>query len=246
MIGSSLVIRRQVSENHEPRIGVAEPRLIVLHYTGMASGSSAVDWLCNPQSKVSCHYLIDVDGSIVQMVGEDRRAWHAGVSSWFGAVDINSASIGIEIQNLGHNGGLPDYPLVQMQAVRNLCLDIMLRYGMRPHDVVAHSDIAPGRKVDPGEGFDWAYLAAQGVGQVVCGTPQEAPLISVLQTQQMLTALGYGLDATGECDTRTRVVTEAVQRRYRRRMVNGVLDAETVDIIQRLYAICPKEAVRTV
>jgi N-acetylmuramoyl-L-alanine amidase len=213
------------------------PSLIVLHYTGMASGPSAVDWLCNPASKVSCHYLVDVDGSIVQMVGEDQRAWHAGVSSWHGVVDVNSASIGIEIQNEGHGGGLPHFPNAQMQAVALLCLDIMVRHELQPHSVVAHSDIAPGRKVDPGEAFDWNYLAAHGVGQVVCGDASK--MASIAQFQIMLHGLGYGLDVSNEFDQRTRIVTEAVQRRYRQTCVDGILDTETYDIVQRLLAILP-------
>jgi N-acetylmuramoyl-L-alanine amidase len=213
------------------------PSLIVLHYTGMASGPSAVDWLCNPASKVSCHYLVDVDGSIVQMVGEDQRAWHAGVSSWHGVVDVNSASIGIEIQNEGHSGGLPHFPSVQMQAVALLCLDIMVRHGFSPHQVVAHSDIAPGRKVDPGEAFDWDYLAARGVGQVVRGHVCETGSIS--QFQLMLRDLGYGLEVSGEFDQRTRMVSEAVQRRYRRHRVDGVADVETFEVVRLLLAILP-------
>lgn len=232
LLGSPLVTRYQVSDNHEPRINSEKPWLLVLHYTGMANGAAVVDWLCNPVSKVSCHYLIDIDGSIVQMVGEDRRAWHAGVSSWKGAVDINSASIGIEIQNLGHSAGLPGFPAVQMQAAAALCLDIMVRYDFESQQVVAHSDIAPGRKVDPGEVFDWDYLAGRGVGQIVrAGTSSCG---STLAFQEMLQALGYGIEATGVFDQRTRIVTEAVQRRYRRSSVDGVLDAESFDIVRRL------------
>jgi N-acetylmuramoyl-L-alanine amidase len=235
LLGSALVTRYQQSDNHEPRINCDMPWLLVLHYTGMANGPAAVDWLCNPASKVSCHYLVDVDGSIVQMVGEDRRAWHAGVSNWQGVVDINSASIGIEIQNVGHSGGLPTFPVVQLQAVAALCLDIMSRYALLPENVVAHSDIAPGRKVDPGEAFDWGYLAKCGIGQSICAGPHLCG--SVLTFQQMLIACGYGLEASGEFDQRTRIVTEAVQRRYRRLRVDGKLDDETFDIVRRLYAI---------
>jgi N-acetylmuramoyl-L-alanine amidase len=237
--GSFLVHRQQVSPNHEARLNSSIPTLIVLHYTGMASGQAAVDWLCNPDAKVSCHYLVDVDGCVVQMVGEDQRAWHAGVSSWRGSIDINSASIGIEIQNVGHTGGLPEFPVVQMQNVALLCLDIMARHGMAPHHVVAHSDIAPGRKVDPGEAFDWAYLAAKGVGQVVCSMQPASELPEIGEVQKLLEELGYGLDVSGEYDQRTRIVVEAVQRRYRRARVDGNADAETFDVLQRLKATLP-------
>jgi N-acetylmuramoyl-L-alanine amidase len=236
--GSSLVTRRQISDNHEPRLNGLQPTYIVLHYTGMASGAAAVDWLCNPESKVSCHYLIDVDGSVVQMVSEDRRAWHAGVSSWNGCVDINSASLGIEIQNGGHNVGLPLFPVLQMQSVARLCLDIMARYDMAPHDVLAHSDIAPGRKVDPGEAFDWEYLAKQGVGQVV-QSPAVGDAGSIAEFQSLLAALGYRIDINGDFDNRSRIVVEALQRRYRRHKIDGQLDSETFDIARRLLKIQP-------
>jgi N-acetylmuramoyl-L-alanine amidase len=237
--GSALVTRQQSSPNHEPRLNGVKPSFIVLHYTGMASGPAAVDWLCNPVSKVSCHYLVDVDGSIVQMVDEDLRAWHAGVSSWYGTVDINSASIGIEIQNQGHSCGLPHFPIVQMKAVAMLSLDIMVRHGFSPDYVVAHSDIAPGRKVDPGEAFDWDYLAAHGVGQMIRPTLRSASDVAVAEYQVVLSAIGYGLDINGIYDNRTRIVLEAVQRRYRRNLVNGIADAETVDILRRLKATLP-------
>lgn len=238
MLGSKLVTRRQISDNYEPRPEGILPHFVVLHYTGMASGRAAVDWLCNPVSKVSSHYLVDEDGSVVQMVSEDQRAWHAGVSSWRGVVDINSASIGIEIQNGGHGVGLPAFPRVQMQRVVLLCLDIMNRWGFAPDQVIGHSDVAPGRKVDPGEAFDWDYLAMCGVGQVVRGSAG-ATLGTVEQFQTLLAAIGYGVDVNGLFDQRTRIVTEAVQRRYRRSCVDGVLDAETFDIVKRLQASLP-------
>lgn len=237
MKGSALVNRYQPSPNHEPRLD--EISVLVLHYTGMASGQLAIDWLCNPVSKVSCHYLIDTDGAIVQMVDEGRRAWHAGTSSWHGAVDINSASIGIEIQNLGHGGGCPDFPHEQMQRVVTLSLDIMARHNLSPEQVVAHSDVAPGRKIDPGEAFDWNFLAECGIGQMVIAAAQPACECGIRDAQTSLAALGYGIEPSGNLDARTRIVIEAFQRRYRRSEVNGMLDAETLDILQRLLAVQP-------
>jgi N-acetylmuramoyl-L-alanine amidase len=235
--GSVLVDRRCESPNIEARFDGRQPKLIVLHYTGMANGQKAVDWLCNPASKVSCHYLIDVDGMITQMVDEGQRAWHAGVSSWQGDIDINSSSIGIEIQNEGHPAGLPAYPRAQMQRVAALCLDIMLRHGMSPHAVVAHSDVAPGRKVDPGEAFDWAWLAEQGIGQVVTAAASDTAA-DVDDAKSGLQRLGYMLDDT---DKRFRIVLEAFQRRYRRSRIDGVLDAETAVLIRRLVGIAPDD-----
>lgn len=172
------------------------------------------------------------------MVSENRRAWHAGVSSWHGQADVNSSSIGIEIQNGGHNAGLQPFPDIQLQSVAMLSLDIMKRHGLAPHQVLGHSDVAPGRKVDPGEAFDWDYLASQGVGQVVCGVHNGNPG-SVRDYQILLSAVGYGLEISEAFDNRTRIVTEAVQRRYRRNRVDGVMDAETYDIVRRLHQILP-------
>jgi N-acetylmuramoyl-L-alanine amidase len=138
---------------------------------------------------------------------------------------------------------LPAFPIVQMNAVATLCLDIMVRHGFSPHHVVAHSDIAPGRKVDPGEAFDWDYLAACGVGQMVLPALRMAADIAVADYQQVLTDIGYGLDINGAYDNRTRIVLEAVQRRYRRKLVNGIADAETIDILLRLKATLPNVSV---
>jgi N-acetylmuramoyl-L-alanine amidase len=235
--GSALVDLTQASPNHEARVGGVSPQLLVLHYTGMASGRLAVDWLCNAESRVSCHYLVDDDGTIVQMVDEDRRAWHAGTSSWHGETDINSFSIGIEIQNLGHGGGCPAFPKVQMQRVAALSLDIMQRHGLTPAQVLAHSDVAPGRKIDPGENFDWEFLAEQGVGQMVVAQKRAVASETVMVLQRNLKAVGYGIELTGEFDDRTQIVVEALQRRYRRFLVNGAADAETADILRRLLAV---------
>jgi N-acetylmuramoyl-L-alanine amidase len=244
---TGLVDDIQESPNFEQRLNGASVDLIILHYTGMVSGPAAVDWLCNPASKVSCHYLVDVDGSIVQMVDESQRAWHAGVSSWFGKSDINSSSIGIEIQNPGHGAGSPPFPAVQMKRVLALCLDIMQRNNLSPHQVVAHSDVAPGRKADPGEAFDWEYLAENGVGQVVAASQIRNHVINdsvgskdqVRDVQNSLQLLGYGIGLTGESDQKTRDVVQAFQRRYRRNQVDGVVDQVTLDMAKRLLAIAP-------
>jgi N-acetylmuramoyl-L-alanine amidase len=235
--GSKLVARRQLSPNFEPRAEGKSISLVVLHYTGMASGQAAVDWLCNPDSKVSSHYLVDEDGSIVQMVDEANRAWHAGVSSWHGEIDVNSVSIGIEIQNVGHSAGCPPFPDVQMVAVAALTRDIMERQALGPQQIVGHSDIAPGRKIDPGEAFDWPALAAQGIGQTVWAKSNKA--LSVLETQQYLHILGYAIESTGKNDEQTRIVVKAFQRRFRRTGVSGEADAETQAILQRLCCLMP-------
>ena len=151
MIGSALASTYLPSPNIESRRDNRKPDMLVLHYTGMADAGKACRWLCDPVSKVSCHYLVDEHGTIVQMVDENMRAWHAGVSSWKDEGDINSRSIGIEVQNPGHTAGYPDFSDTQMLAVIALCKDIIIRHGINPARVLAHSDIAPERKIDPGE-----------------------------------------------------------------------------------------------
>ena len=147
--------------------------MILLHYTGMPDVEGAIAQLCTPGTDVSAHYIVLEDGRIVQCVPEAKRAWHAGVSSWAGEEDINSCSIGIEIINRGHDWGYPDFPLRQIAAVIALCRGIMLRRKIPSHRVLAHSDVAPARKKDPGEKFPWHSLANSGVGHWV----QPAPIV---------------------------------------------------------------------
>ena len=138
--------------------------MLVLHYTGMASSEDALARLCDPAAQVSAHYLIDEDGQIYQLVVEEKRAWHAGVSCWAGEQDINSRSIGIELVNPGHDLGYRNFPELQMRRLAELGHEILLRHPIPPHRVLGHSDVAPGRKRDPGELFDWEWLAGQGIG----------------------------------------------------------------------------------
>lgn len=224
----------QASPNHGDRRGRAID-CIVLHYTGMPTAEGALAQLCNPRAEVSSHYFVFEDGRIAQLVPEERRAWHAGRSSWFEETDLNSASIGIEIVNPGHDGGLPPFPEAQIAAVIALCRDIVARRAIAPDRILAHSDIAPGRKVDPGERFPWTQLAAEGVGLWRAPAPDSPGLIlafgatgaPVTALQQNLAALGYGLDQTGLYDARTKIVVEAFQRRWRPQRVDGVADAGT-------------------
>ena len=145
--------------------------MLIMHYTAMDNAEWAIRHLCDEDSRVSCHYLIDEQGNITQMVGESERAWHAGISHWAGEDDLNSASIGIEICNLGHEQGYPDFPDAQMESVIALSQDILARHEIPPRRVLGHSDIAPRRKKDPGEKFNWPLLAQNGIGHWV--TPAE-------------------------------------------------------------------------
>lgn len=149
------------SPNHDARI--EDPDMIVLHYTGMQTGAAALERLRDTEAKVSSHYLIEEDGQVYRLVNEDRRAWHAGVSHWAGVDTLNGCSIGIEIVNPGHEWGYRAFPEVQMQAVERLVADIIRRRAIPLERVVGHSDIAPTRKDDPGELFDWRRLAVAGL-----------------------------------------------------------------------------------
>lgn len=152
------------SPNYDERRDGAKPSFIILHYTGMKTAADALARLCDPAAKVSAHYTVDEDGTVYSHVAERARAWHAGQSYWRGVTDMNSHSIGIEIVNPGHEWGYRPYPDGQIQAVSDLCLGVMARHGIPPENVLAHSDIAPARKQDPGELFPWEMLAEQGVG----------------------------------------------------------------------------------
>jgi N-acetylmuramoyl-L-alanine amidase len=166
------------SPNQGERRGFAAPDSIVLHYTGMTSAAAAVSLLRDPNAEVSSHYVVYETGGIAQLVPEVRRAWHAGVSCWRGERDMNSASIGIEICNAGHDGGLPPFPDRQIEAVIALCRDIAERRLIRPERILAHSDIAPARKRDPGEAFPWGALGHAGVGHWVEAAAPSSPLFS--------------------------------------------------------------------
>ncbi|CDZ25635.1 N-acetylmuramoyl-L-alanine amidase [Neorhizobium galegae] len=236
------------SPNHGERVGGRRPDMIILHYTGMPSGNQALSWLCNEESQVSSHYFVHEDGGVVQLVPEDRRAWHAGKSSWAGETDINSCSIGIEIANPGHPGGLPDYPSVQIQAVLELCRDCGERWQIAPERVLGHSDVAPIRKVDPGENFPWEKLHLEGVGHWIDPAPisggrffqfgESGQPIEALQS--MLSLYGYGIEITGNFCERTRGVVEAFQRHFRPQLVDGIADFSTIDTLHRLLKSLPK------
>ena len=225
--------------NVEPRRNGRAVDMLLLHYTGMASAVAACELLCSAESGVSCHYLVDEDGAITQMVSEELRAWHAGASCWKGETDTNSRSIGIEIQNPGHALGYRDFPARQMGAVIALCRDILSRHAIPPAHVLAHSDVAPGRKIDPGERFDWALLHREGIGHWVPPAPPDpAPLAAseLAAFQRLLKAYGYTIDQTGEHDEATRKVTDAFQRHFRPALVNGVPDRSSLRTAERLVS----------
>jgi N-acetylmuramoyl-L-alanine amidase len=229
------------SPNHEPR-PARDVDIILLHYTGMASAAAALARLCDPDAKVSSHYFVDEDGVITQLVAESRRAYHAGVASWQGTTDINSRSIGIEIVNGGHDFGCPEFPARQIDSVIRLCKDIQTRWPIPPANVLAHSDVAPSRKQDPGEKFPWAVLHAARVGLWVEPEPisdgaslkagDSGNAVGKLQTS--LRSFGYGIHVTNIFDETTRDVVIAFQRHFRPQLVDGVADASILETLGRL------------
>ncbi|GAA2815834.1 N-acetylmuramoyl-L-alanine amidase [Aminobacter aminovorans] len=237
----------RLSPNFGQRRDGMKPDMIVLHYTGMETGDGAESWLCNPASEVSSHYLVHEDGRIVQMVRESDRAWHAGKSSWLGETDINSCSVGIEIVNPGHALGYSSFPKRQMRAVIELCLGIVYRHNVAPERVLAHSDVALGRKVDPGEKFSWRMLAQAGIGHWVAPSPRNGHALlqpgdagaAVEELQSMLALYGYGVEITGRFDAQTAVTVQAFQRHFRTRCVDGIVDSSTLSTLRRLLAALP-------
>jgi N-acetylmuramoyl-L-alanine amidase len=232
------------SLNHGERRNGRRPDMLLLHYTGMPDAQGALDWLCNPASQVSSHYFVFEDGRIAQLVPEARRAWHAGSGSWNDEPDINSCSIGVEIANPGHDGGLPPFPEAQIAAIIALARDIVGRWAIPPERVLAHSDVAPGRKQDPGERFPWETLHRAGIGHWVPPAPTgDGRLVSrgdrgvgVIAAQAMLSIYGYAVPQTGAFDEATEAVVAAFQRHFRPERVDGVVDRSTIRTLRELIA----------
>jgi len=220
------------SPNFDPR--TTPPDMIVLHYTGMPTGEGALERLRDPAAKVSAHYVVEEDGRIFRLVPEERRAWHAGVSFWKGVRDINTASVGIEIVNPGHEFGYRPFPDAQIASVIGLVGDIRTRWTVENDRIVGHSDVAPDRKDDPGELFPWKRLAEAGHGLWV--EPPAAPgaplsegeeSTGVFALQAGFTRLGYDCAPSGKFDAHTKAVVTAFQRHWRPMRVDGIADGET-------------------
>ena len=234
------------SANRGPRIG-GTIDMLILHYTGMATGRGALARLRDPRAEVSAHYLVFEDGRVVQLVPEAERAWHAGRGAWAGVTDINSRSIGIEIVHPGHDGGLPPYPDGQIEAVIALCRDILGRNPIPAPRVLAHSDVAPDRKEDPGENFPWDRLAAAGIGHWVAPAPiRDGRFFAggdtgepVEALQAMFALYGYEQPITGRFDEGMRAVVTAFQRHFRPARIDGVADSSTITTLRDLIAARP-------
>lgn len=222
------------SPNFGPRRDGRKPDLLVLHYTGMKSATEALERMRDPASEVSAHYMIDEDGACHRLVDEAMRAWHAGIACWAGERDVNSASIGIELVNPGHEHGYRPFPDPQIARLTDLCAEVTARHGIAPHRVVGHADIAPARKQDPGELFPWEYMARQGFGlwprpnrAGAPGNPMEAAFL--------LAEIGYDIADLS-------AALAAFQRHYRPSLIDGLLDKETAALINGLAGMLPRQA----
>lgn len=237
----------RVSPNFGPRREGLTIDCLVLHYTGMPTGEAAEAWLCDTASSVSSHYIVHEDGRVVQMVREADRAWHAGQSFWQGCRDMNSCSIGIEIVNPGHEGGMPPFMETQIAAVIALSADIIARNGIAAERVLAHSDIAPGRKIDPGEKFPWPALGEAGIGHIVRPAPVQGGRFlapgdrgePVEALQSMLALYGYDVEINALYDDQTRRVIDAFQRHFRQDRIDGIADRSTIETLHRLLSALP-------
>ncbi len=239
----SLTIRDYPSPNHDERPESGRVDMLILHYTGMKTAKDAIDRLCDSEARVSSHYVVDEDGAVVRLVPEERRAWHAGISFWRGHMALNGRSIGIEIVNPGHEWGYRDFPVLQMAAVCDLCLAILARHRIPARNVVAHSDVAPDRKEDPGEKFRWDDLAQNGVGL----WPIEVPDLGIggairdaaglRPVRASLAQIGYQIAPEGALDPALSTILRAFQRHWRPEAVTGQADSGTLARLEAVAAL---------
>ena len=221
-----LIHREAPSPNWDER--ALPVSMIVLHYTGMPSAEEAIERMCDPAAKVSAHYCIDEDGTVTRLVPEDKRAWHAGRSYWRGITDVNSASVGIELVNPGHEWGYRPFPDAQMEALVPLLAAIKARHDVPRANIVGHSDVAPARKEDPGELFDWPALARAGL----CHALPPAQLVPPDEAAARAAMMRFGYP-----DAPTTALMRAFQRRWRPARCDGVLDAETMGLALAVGAL---------
>ena len=240
------MIRNWISPNYDARpIGTAID-MLVLHYTGMESGHQALERLCDPEAEVSAHYLSEENGDLFQLVKEEKRAWHAGVSNWRGYEGLNQHSIGIELVNTGHEFGYRPFPVEQIETLVSLIRDIRSRHEIDDRMIVGHSDIAPDRKEDPGELFPWGYLAEKGIGWVPKGSFESTedyitPLAAtsqVIAVQKRLAAIGYNIRSDGLYNSTLTYCVTAFQRRWRQYEVTGLMDKGTYAALLQVSKKC--------
>ena len=218
--------RDRPSPNFDSRPDGAPVDMLVLHYTGMRTAAAALDRLTDPGARVSAHYVVEEDGTVWRLVDERARAWHAGISAWRGETDINGRSVGIELVNPGHEFGYRPFPDAQMEAVIELAKGILERHPIPPRNVVGHADIAPSRKTDPGELFDWPRLAAAGIGL----WPADGQKAGAGGHARELGGIGYDTADLAAAVT-------AFQRRFRPSSIDGEIDAETGRLIGAVHRL---------
>jgi len=247
-----LNITEAPSPNFNARRG--PPDMLVLHYTGMPTGEAALARLRDPAAEVSAHYLVEEDGRIFSLVAEERRAWHAGRGVWQGETDVNAASIGIEIVNPGHEFGYRAFPDVQVQSVIALTSDIRSRWSIPDARIIAHSDLAPERKEDPGELFPWKQLAGAGHGLWFEPAAERIAAlggflqigdegIGVVVLRAGLHRLGFGLQPGGSYDAETETTVRAFQRHWRPSRIDGVADGQTRATLMGVLQLATAESV---
>lgn len=210
-----LKIIQRPSPNFDERVRPID--MLIMHYTGMPTGEEAMARMCDPASKVAAHYTVEEDGRVFALVAEDKRAWHAGVSCWKGEGGVNSRSIGIEIVNPGHEFGYRAFPDAQIESVIALAKDILSRHSIPPEHVLGHSDVAPGRKLDPGELFPWRRLADAGVGtwlELDASIDERSSPEAISAVQQSLREFGYCIEADGAFSEQTRAVLRAYRQHF--------------------------------
>jgi N-acetylmuramoyl-L-alanine amidase len=245
---SKLTFVDRPSPNRDDRPDGRKVDILILHYTGMETAQAAIDRLTDPEARVSAHYTIDEDGTVYRHVPEGRRAWHAGVSHWAGADQVNDRSVGIEIVNPGHEFGYRKFPERQMQSVIALSNEVIERHNIPAARVLGHSDVAPSRKMDPGEKFDWRWLSQEGIGVWLNEVPFDTgPSVDatsagpeIRRVQSLLADFGYGVPRSGEYDQETTDVVTAFQRHFRQHKVDGIADAETITTLEALLKVVQK------
>ena len=232
------------SPNFNERPERANIDILVMHYTGMKTADAALKRMCDPEAPVSAHYMVYENGDAVCLVDEEKRAWHAGISCWRGISSLNDISIGIEIVNPGHEFGYEPFPEEQMETVKGLSKDIMDRHGIEARNVVGHSDIAPSRKEDPGELFDWQGLAEEGVGlwhgvkkvwrggDILVEPGKED--VDVARVQKMLSDYGYHIRVDGYFGSKTEDVIKAFKRHFVPEQLNAYWDKLAEERMKKL------------
>jgi len=236
--------RERLSPNQDDRPAGSAIDILILHYTGMRTAREAIDRLRDPAAHVSSHYVVDEDGAVFRLVPEERRAFHAGISYWRGSTELNNRSIGIEIVNPGHEWGYREFPVLQVAAACDLCLSILARHPIPARNVVGHSDVAPDRKQDPGELFDWEQLAMNGVGLWPQGAPDLGTggivrdAASLRDVRRALSDIGYRVAPEGALDPALSTVLRAFQRHWRPEAVTGQADAGTLARLLGVARLC--------